>query len=92
MNIINKYHHLNLLVNNHSLNYYQRTRAHGRADCRVGKGRVKDHLGASYVVKIYRNIKLRIRTCQMKQSQHERAGTIWITTNWWSNKKKYMYQ
>lgn len=51
-NIINKYHHLDLLVNNDSLNYYQRTRAHGRADCKVGKGRVKDHLGASYVVKI----------------------------------------
>lgn len=65
-NIINKYHHLNLLVNNESLNYYQRTRAHGRADCRVGKGRVKDHLGASYVVKVYRNTQnLRIRTCQM---------------------------
>ena len=41
-------------------------RAPGRVDCRVGKGRVKDYLGASYVAKMYRNTQnLRIKTCQM---------------------------
>jgi len=35
-NVINKYHHLNLLVNNDSLNYYQRTRAPGVGDGQGG--------------------------------------------------------
>lgn len=78
-NIINKY-HINLLVNNHSLNYYQRTRAHGRADCRVGKGRVKRSSWSILCCKNIEILKIKVGHAKNIEVNMKRAGTIWITT------------